>query len=310
VAYGGICTDQTGIAGNISADPLFTDPVAGNYTLQPTSPSIGVGDNASSPGPYDLRGVGFPRILDGDIDGNAIIDMGVFEAPDTLPEIDVLDGSTSILDNTGMASFGVTTVGTPITKIFTVQNLGTADLILTPPITLPVGYTLVSNFGTTTVTPASSTTFEVQLDATIAGVFSGTLAFDNNDLDENPYNFVISGTVLTPTPGYGSIPGVGSIINVGTTTISNTISTILTVQETGTAQLDVGVPGGGLLTGANAGDFAIVNGPPFSVADSGANQVVTIRCTPLATGLRTATLSFTTNDPLRPTIKHLLTYQR
>ena len=35
-AYGGICADQTGVNGNISADPLFVNSAAGDYHLQPT----------------------------------------------------------------------------------------------------------------------------------------------------------------------------------------------------------------------------------------------------------------------------------
>ena len=108
-------------------------------------------------------------------------------------EIDVLENGISIPDETGNVSFGVTKVGNPVTKTFTVENLGVTDLVLTTPVTLPVGYSLVSSFGVTTVISASSTTFEVQLDALGVGDFSGTLAFDNNDSDENPYNFVISG---------------------------------------------------------------------------------------------------------------------
>lgn len=79
-AYGGICTDQTGINGNISADPLFVDPSNGDYHLQPGSPSIDAGDNSAPNLPStDLDGD--VRILDGDGDGQAVVDMGVDEAP-------------------------------------------------------------------------------------------------------------------------------------------------------------------------------------------------------------------------------------
>lgn len=111
------------------------------------------------------------------------------------PEIDVLDNGGSIPDDTGVVNFGATLKGDPISKIFTVQNLGTMELTLVPPITLPIGYSLVNSFGTTTVTPTGSTTFEVQLDAPTTGSYSGTLAFANNDLDENPYDFVLNGAV-------------------------------------------------------------------------------------------------------------------
>jgi Right handed beta helix region len=76
-AYGGSCSDMTG-TGNISADPLFTNPTQGNYHLQLGSPSIDAGDN-QAPNLPDKDLDGDPRILDGDHDGTAIVDMGVDE---------------------------------------------------------------------------------------------------------------------------------------------------------------------------------------------------------------------------------------
>ena len=78
MAYGGICADKTGTDGNISADPLFTDPTQGDYHLQQGSPSIDAGDNLT-PNLPDTDIDGDPRILDGDGNGTAIVDMGVDE---------------------------------------------------------------------------------------------------------------------------------------------------------------------------------------------------------------------------------------
>ena len=78
MAYGGNCSDRTGTNGNISADPLFTDPTHGDYHLQLVSPSIDSGYN-QAPNLPDKDLDGDPRIVDGDGDGNAIVDMGVYE---------------------------------------------------------------------------------------------------------------------------------------------------------------------------------------------------------------------------------------
>ena len=77
-AYGGTCSDMTGINGNISANPLFANPTQGDYRLQPASPSIDAGDN-TAPHLPDTDIEGDPRLLDGDDDGTPIIDMGVDE---------------------------------------------------------------------------------------------------------------------------------------------------------------------------------------------------------------------------------------
>jgi uncharacterized repeat protein (TIGR01451 family) len=76
--YGGICIDQTGTNGNISADPLFVDPTNEDYQLGATSPSIDAGDNAVPDiPPTDF--LGNNRIIDGDQNGSAIVDMGAYE---------------------------------------------------------------------------------------------------------------------------------------------------------------------------------------------------------------------------------------
>jgi hypothetical protein len=77
-AYGGSCADKTGTNGNISADPLFINPTGGDYHLRQGSPSIDAGDNLT-PNLPDKDVDENPRILDGDGNGTATIDMGVDE---------------------------------------------------------------------------------------------------------------------------------------------------------------------------------------------------------------------------------------
>jgi hypothetical protein len=78
VAYGGLCTDQTGLNGNISADPLFVDPLHGDYHLQAGSPSVDAGDNAA-PSLPETDFDGNPRICDRDQNGEGIVEMGAYE---------------------------------------------------------------------------------------------------------------------------------------------------------------------------------------------------------------------------------------
>ena len=97
-SYAGVCPDQTGMNGNISADPFFVNPSAGDYHLPLGSPSVDAGDN-SAPNlpPTDLDGK--PRIQDGNGDGTSVIDMGAYEA-EGLPPFDICiqdDSSGSIL---------------------------------------------------------------------------------------------------------------------------------------------------------------------------------------------------------------------
>jgi hypothetical protein len=78
MAYGGSCSNKTETDGNISADPLFTSPTLGDYHLQQGSPSIDSGDSLA-PNLPDNDLDGHTRILDGDGNGTATVDMGVYE---------------------------------------------------------------------------------------------------------------------------------------------------------------------------------------------------------------------------------------
>ena len=65
--------------GNINMDPLFVDANNDDLHLLPYSPCIDAGDNSVvEPNSTDLDGN--PRIIDGDGDGEAIVDMGAYES--------------------------------------------------------------------------------------------------------------------------------------------------------------------------------------------------------------------------------------
>ena len=113
------------------------------------------------------------------------------------PEIVVTAKSKHITSGTGVLNLGVTTEGTAISKTITVANHGFATLTLDGgSLALPDGFSLAADFGTTRLAPYQSTTFSIQLDATIVGRFSGSLSFSNNDLDEGSYQFTVLGSVL------------------------------------------------------------------------------------------------------------------
>jgi hypothetical protein len=120
------------------------------------------------------------------------------------PEILDLDSATDLVDGVSSVSFGTAVQnGAALTKTFTVRNSGNGPLTLEPITVSGAGFSLTSaNFTSgQTLAAGASVTFTVQLATATVGAFNGTVSFANSDVDENPFNFAITGTV---TPGGGS----------------------------------------------------------------------------------------------------------
>jgi hypothetical protein len=75
-----------GVDGNISLDPLFRDPAGGDWSIDPASPCIDTG--SATGGSHDLAGRS--RVIDGDMDGVGVQDMGAYEAVAEVLDLQVL----------------------------------------------------------------------------------------------------------------------------------------------------------------------------------------------------------------------------
>ena len=106
------------------------------------------------------------------------------------------------------------------------------------------------------------------------------------------------------TAGYGSTPAPPGPIAFGSGVVGFALSASFGVYETGGRTLTVSDP---QLGGAHPGDFSVTTTFPVSVPDGAPPQTVQLSCTPQAEGLRTATLTLTTNDPALPAAVYDLT---
>jgi len=79
--------------GNMRVDPQFVDPAGGDFHLSLSSPCVDKGSNVAGTGPQDCEGN--PRIVDGDENGTAEVDMGALEfqgRPDPMKRGEITQG--------------------------------------------------------------------------------------------------------------------------------------------------------------------------------------------------------------------------
>lgn len=184
---GNFTTDGSGnIAVNLAAGPLTA-----GHAITATATNLTTNDTSEFSACITVAGAAAPEIQ---ITGNAT------------PIVDG-DVTPSLADYT---DFGTTTMGTPVTRTYTIANSGGATMTLgAGAVTLSgagCGEFSVSAQPATTVAAAGSTTFTVQYLPTNAGTDTCTVNVNNDDADENPYNFVIQGTGNAPAAAAAAIP--------------------------------------------------------------------------------------------------------
>jgi len=173
-AYSGMCTDQTGANGNISANPIFVG--SGNLRLKGGSPAIDAGTNVA-PSLPTKDFTGNPRIINGNGGPTAIVDLGAYEfipvalTPQTL-------------------NFGLQTVGSTTIKTVTLANAQNKSLNISSK-TVPTGYK-VSGCGTN-VGAFSSCSLTVTFHPLTTGLFKGMLSVKDN-AGNSPQTVSLSGS--------------------------------------------------------------------------------------------------------------------
>ncbi|RKY16013.1 MAG: hypothetical protein DRP82_00175, partial [Planctomycetota bacterium] len=109
------CIDASGVYSNapsascivedscIYSDPLFVDAAGGDYHLQDASPCIDAGDSSFVPNGVDSDLDGNARIVDGDNDGTANVDIGAYEFQSSAQPLQII--TTTLLDATEGVSY-------------------------------------------------------------------------------------------------------------------------------------------------------------------------------------------------------------
>jgi len=234
-------------------------------------------------------------------------DMGRYTITGTVPgassspEITVRIGATGLTDGQSI-NFGSANVGTSVDRTFTVVNDGTATLTLNnlDPGSLPAGFSIVSNLGSTTLAAGASTTFTLRFAPGAAGNFSANVALGNDDADENPFDLVLQGTGVVPAPAAPEISvllgstnlATGGVLDFGTTTVGTAVTRTLTIRNDGTQSLDLTALDPATLPAG----YTIVTNLGWTTLAPGAYTTLTLQLDATAQGSFGGTISLVNSD--------------
>lgn len=202
--------------------------------------------------------------------------------------------------------------GGSVSSTFVIRNTGTETLDLSSARLFGVERAAfeIATAPASSVAPGASTTITVKFDPSIGGTTTATLVIDNCDSDENPFDFVISGTgSLTPTPPPApeiAVSGKGIAIadgdasaqaadgtDFGSVAVTGgMVTSTFVVENSGNAALDLS---NARIAGADAASFSIQTAPGASVAP-GLSTTVTVKFDPTSAGTKNATLLIDNND--------------
>ncbi|WP_179351127.1 choice-of-anchor D domain-containing protein [Winogradskyella vidalii] len=224
-------------------------------------------------------------------------------------ELQLVDNTATNQDCGFTLDFGDVSIGSTSDLTFDIENIGTLDLNISN-LAITGDYTIVSPASTPFTIPAGdSETVTLRFTPLSDETLIGELTITSDDADEGTCTVNLIGEGFTPQPdinvegnlaGFPDIPGDGSNIPIGvnhTLFASQLISEFqdksFRIVNTGSLTLNISDI---VIGGDNPGDFTITGtAPNFTIAPNGI-EILEIRFSPLALGIRNATVEITSND--------------
>lgn len=214
------------------------------------------------------------------------------------PEINLKQDATNIA-NGGSYDYGDVNAGSNSDVIFTIENTGTALLILTTPLTL--GGANADQFSITVqpdseINLSSSSTFTVRFSPTTQGSKTATIDITNNDSDEDTYNLTLIGVDVEINLKQSTTNiADGGTYNYSDTDIGNNTDVIFTIENTGSASYDLSITTPLTLSGTNKDQFSVTVEPASAVA-AGNSTTFTVRFSPTSEGSKSTSIAIENND--------------
>ncbi|WP_396140616.1 choice-of-anchor D domain-containing protein [Flavobacterium sp.] len=258
--------------------------------------TITINNNDGNEGVYDFAIQGTGTLV-------ALVDVNVRGNGQSIPDNSIYPQGTN------HTAFGIATVGvTTVVRTFTIENVGSTALNLTnaPNYVTVTGphasmFTVTAQPSAGTIAGASSLTFQITFDPTSQGAKYATVVIANDDTDENPYSFNISGTAKGTNNIYVFGNGNDIIKDATTTSLTNLTNFSSVAVTTGIKQntfVITNLYGATIylsnvtISGTDAAMFSVISQPNDGAFSNGNSTSFTINFTPTSTGVKTATVTF------------------
>ncbi|MCC6151569.1 MAG: choice-of-anchor D domain-containing protein [Planctomycetes bacterium] len=274
VADGGTDNPSGGFAAGIGTQVTYTFTNAGGGTLTLTNPanisalnncsvaittapsgsiaSLASTDTVLTITPTAMGAFSFQySIANNDSDENPYNFTVQGSATGPQPEMDALRGAVAIADG-GSDNLGTNFApGFASQVTYTFQNNGTAALNLTNPASITAQNNCnvsIAVSPSATVAASASTTTTLTITPAAIGSFSFSYSLANNDSNESPYNFTVSGTAAPAAPEMDVKRGTTAIADGASDALSGTytagvlFSLTYTIENNGTGTLNLTNP--------------------------------------------------------------------
>lgn len=318
-----IQNNGTGVLNLTGGTRVATSGHTADFTVtQPASATVGVGGTITFDVTFNPTATGTRSVtltIASDDPDTASYDF-VIRGEGIDPEINLVGNGVSIVnadatpDSGDHTDFGtIATSGATFDRTFTIQNIGIGDLTLASieasRVTISgaeaADFSILTQPSSDKVAASGFLTFVVRFDPSATGIRNALLTITNDDSDESPYTFAISGTGSSKeinlvgnavsivdgdtTPSTADDTDFGDVLLAG-----GTVTHTFTIENTGSDVLNL--TGGTLV--ASSGDTADFTITQPASATVGATSSITFDVTfnPTATGVRSVTLTIESDD--------------
>jgi hypothetical protein len=213
------------------------------------------------------------------------------------PAIQVYTLSGTRITKNSTFNFGTTPAGTALDQTFLIINNGTQTLNINNVNVSGSGYSLLSP-PANSVIAGGQTSFTIRLLSSDGGTKIGSVSIGNNDPNDNPFTFSLTGsvTVVTqPNIQVETLSGVpiakNSTFDVGSTPVNIPLDVTFRIRNTGTATLNIGNP---IVSGSG---FSLLIAPDSQSILPGQSTTFTVRLLSGSASTNSGSVSISSNDP-------------